>query len=322
MRACVSDLKKAIQERLLETNPDRVFIATSGGLDSQALLHACLSLDVKTPLFTACFVDYGSAHSPEAYDVVNALCEKHGIPLLVHQVERDAPAGDSQEAYWRNRRYAWFASLLENTNDVLFTAHHQEDQAETFLLQLCRGAGLSGLSAMPQEQAFGEGRFCRPFLAISKDLLEAYVTEHHLPYVDDPSNDESRYARNFMRQNIMSALKKRWPSVASTISRSAEHCQEAQALLNELAALDTGVSGPIPFGTRLKVDGLLGLSAARQRLAIRHWMQAQGVRMPPLVQLDALLLQLTAGPDKHPRMLLGDCFIRRDREGWFLEKKT
>jgi len=322
MRACVTDLQKAIQERLLETNPDRVFIATSGGLDSQALLHACLSLELKTPIFKACFVDYGSAHSPNAYEAVKELCEKHDVQVLVYNVERDAPAGDSQEAYWRKRRYAWFASLLENANDVLFTAHHQEDQAETFLLQLCRGAGLSGLSAMPHEQALGQGIFCRPFLDISKETLEAYVKEHRVPYVDDPSNDEARYARNFMRQNVMPALKKRWGSVASTISRSAEHCQEAQGLLNELATLDTGVSSPIPFGSRLKADGLLGLSAARQRLAIRHWMQAQGVRMPPLVQLDALLLQLTAGPDKHPHMLLGDCYIRRDREGWFLERKT
>lgn len=321
MQACLTDLTLAIQESLLDMNPHRVFLACSGGLDSQVLLHTCLSLGVKRPLFTACFVDYGSAHSKAACESVKALCDLHGVPLLIHRVERAAPAGESQEAYWRHSRYEWFASLLLEKKEVFFTAHHQDDQAETVLLQLSRGVGISGLSAMPDEKVMGEGSLVRPFLSTPKESLEAYAKEYNVSYVDDPSNDDSSYARNFMRQNVMQSLKKRWPSIAATLSRSAAHCQEAQGLLTELASMDTGVSGKVPFGTRLKADCLLGMLPDRQRLAIRHWMRCQGVRMPPLVQLDALLLQLTAGPDKHPRMLLGECFIRRDREGWLLERK-
>ncbi len=313
-------IQEALTQTVSQSAAKRVFLACSGGLDSQVLLHTYASLLDALPPVSVCFVDYGSSHAKPASEAVLSVCEAHGISFLSHHVQRDAPLGDNQEAYWRQSRYDWFESLLEPT-DVLMTAHHQSDQAETVLLQLCRGAGIKGLSAMLSHRALGQGMCWRPLLQVPHKQLVEYANKHAVSYVDDPSNADQSYSRNVIRHSIMPLLKTRWTEVESTISRSASHCEEASELLAELAILDTGVQGNIAFGEPLACDKLDVLSKARQRLAIRHWMACQGVRMPTAVQLEALLLQLKAGPDKHPCVMLGDCDMHRRKKHWYLKRR-
>ncbi|MFW0888085.1 UNVERIFIED_CONTAM: tRNA lysidine(34) synthetase TilS [Pseudomonas sp. JL1] len=252
-------------------------IAFSGGLDSTVLLHllASLSKNEALPPLRAVHVHHGLQAVADAWpDHCRSVCKALGVPLEVVNVQ--VPAGASVERAAREARYAAFVALL-HSNEVLLTGQHRDDQAETLLFRLLRGAGVRGLSAMPRQRPLGQGYLLRPLLDVSRAELQAYATQQGLNWIEDPSNDDHRYARNFLRQRVFPVLTEQWPQASTTLARSAAHLSEAQGLLDDLARIDLHRAiTPSAFdwlGLRsLELAPLRALSPARQRNALSHWL--------------------------------------------------
>ncbi|QXH34733.1 tRNA lysidine(34) synthetase TilS [Pseudomonas muyukensis] len=260
------------------------YVAFSGGLDSTVLLHqlANYSRNHSTPPLRAIHVHHGLQAAADAWpDHCRAVCAALGVELEVIPVQ--VAPGASLEQAARNARYDAFAKRL-GAGAVLFTGQHRDDQAETLLFRLLRGAGLRGLSAMPEHRVLGQGSLVRPMLGLSRQQLQAYADAHGLVWVDDPSNDDTAFARNFLRGEVLPLLRGRWPQVDAKLARSAEHLGEALGLLEELAASDLAPAcdnAPLPWLGLASLDlaVLKALSPARQRNALQAWLSRR-TRLP------------------------------------------
>ncbi|MDR6957421.1 tRNA(Ile)-lysidine synthase [Pseudomonas brassicacearum] len=252
-------------------------IAFSGGLDSTVLLHllASLSKNHSLPTLCAIHVHHGLQAVADTWpDHCRSVCDVLGVPLQVVHVQ--VQPGASLERAAREARYGAFLAATHD-NEVLLTAQHRDDQAETLLFRLLRGAGVRGLAAMPSQRPLGQGYLLRPLLDVSRAELEAYATQQGLSWIEDPSNDDHRYARNYLRQRVFPVLTEQWPQASMTLARSAAHLSEAQGLLGDLARIDlVGATTPGAFdwlGLRsLELAPLQALSPARQRNAMSHWL--------------------------------------------------
>ncbi|APV41052.1 tRNA lysidine(34) synthetase TilS [Pseudomonas frederiksbergensis] len=253
-------------------------IAFSGGLDSTVLLHLLVHL-AKTeslPALSAIHVHHGLQAAADAWpDHCQSVCDALGVPLQVVRVQ--VQPGASIERAARDARYAAFIEATQ-ANEVLMTAQHRDDQAETLLFRLLRGAGVRGLSGMPSERPLGRGHLLRPLLDVTRAELEAYATEHQLSWIEDPSNQDHQFSRNYLRHQVFPVLTARWPQAVATMARSAAHLSEAQGLLDELAQIDLShASTASDFDwlglPSLELAPLEKLSDARQRNALSHWLK-------------------------------------------------
>jgi tRNA(Ile)-lysidine synthase len=254
-------------------------IALSGGLDSTVLLHLLASLaqrEALPPLF-AIHIHHGLQAAADAWPAhCHELCAALSVPLQVEYVQ--VAPGASLEQGAREARYAAFAARLD-AREVLLTGQHRDDQAETLLFRLLRGAGVQGLSAMPASRALGTGQLVRPLLKCSRDELLAYAREHKLSWIEDPSNADERFSHNYLRRQVMPALLGRWPQACANMARSAAHLSEAAQLLDELAQQDiaaAGVASEFPWVSlpNLALPVLRDLSEPRQRNALRYWLRS------------------------------------------------
>ncbi|WP_177332299.1 tRNA lysidine(34) synthetase TilS [Pseudomonas sp. BMS12] len=257
-------------------------VALSGGLDSCVLLHllACLGRREGLPPLSAIHVHHGLQTVADTWPAhCQTLCDGLGVPLSVDYVQVDT--GSSLERAAREARYAAFARNL-GEGELLLTGQHRDDQAETLLFRLLRGAGVRGLAGMPAQRRLGRGWLARPLLQVSRGELEDYAHEHGLVWVEDPSNADTSLARNFLRHSVLPLLAQRWPQVAANIARTASHLREAEELLAELAEQDLAMARvPGEFDwlglPSLAMAPLKELSEARQRNALRHWLAPLGV---------------------------------------------
>ena len=221
------------------TDTDKYLIAYSGGLDSHVLLHLCAQLK-NAPSgfdrsFSAVYIDHGlSFNSTRWGKHCQHICFELDIPLTIIEVDATPKKGQSPEAAARTARYRAFDRLLKQ-DECLLTAQHQDDQAETLLLQLLRGSGTRGLSAMPRIKPFAKGHLYRPLLDYKRQDLMAYAQLHQLQWVEDESNQELRYDRNYLRHEILPRLQSRWPAIQENLAKSAEVLAESQVLLDEMA---------------------------------------------------------------------------------------
>lgn len=213
-------------------------IAFSGGLDSTVLLHLLANLantDTLPPL-GAVHVHHGLQTAADAWPAhCQSICDNLGVPLRVMRVQ--VQPGASLERAARDARYQAFIEVT-GAGQVLLTGQHRDDQAETLLFRLLRGAGVRGLSAMPAQRPLAAGYLVRPLLEVSRAELEAYAEEYQLEWIEDPSNADSRFSRNYLRHRVLPTLTERWPQAVSSLARTAEHLSEAQGLLGELAVMD------------------------------------------------------------------------------------
>ncbi|WP_130906371.1 tRNA lysidine(34) synthetase TilS [Pseudomonas sp. Sample_22] len=259
-------------------------IAFSGGLDSTVLLHLLVHL-AKTeslPALSAIHVHHGLQAVADAWpEHCRSVCDALGVPL--HVVHVQVQPGASLERAAREARYAAFNQITQ-ANEILLTAQHRDDQAETLLFRLLRGAGVRGLSGMPRQRVLGKGHLLRPLLDVTRAELEAYASENHLSWIEDPSNQDRQYSRNYLRHQVFPVLSERWPQAMATMARSAGHLSEAQGLLDDLAQIDLSqASTPSDFDwlglPSLELAALEKLSAARQRNALSHWLEPR-TRLP------------------------------------------
>lgn len=259
----------------------------SGGRDSSVLLHALAGLSahgLNDIDIRAVHVDHGLSVQAGAWaQHCAAVCATLSLPCHILPVNAKPQYGESPEAAAREARYQAITALIE-VDDVLLTAHHQDDQAETLLLQLLRGAGPHGLAAMPAYTSFGAGWLARPLLDVTAAELASYAEQHKLSWVEDPSNVDTGFERNYLRHDVVPHLKRQWPAVTRILSRAAAHAAEAAGLLDTLADSDMQPAQG-PTQDTLSVSGLLKLDEARQRNVLRRWFKRLNLSVPTTIHL-------------------------------------
>ncbi|HKB61202.1 MAG TPA: tRNA lysidine(34) synthetase TilS [Gallionellaceae bacterium] len=315
-----NDLTGRVADALLPVVPAGASIAVglSGGMDSVVLLHLLAELAPRHAWkLSAVHVHHGiSPHADDWAAFCGRLCEAYAVPFSIEHVDIKPVRHMGVEAAARHLRHA---ALARQPGDFVALAHHQDDQAETLLLQLLRGAGVRGLAAMPAvgrpPVPHGEGNrvpvLLRPLLAVSRAELEAFAAAQGLKWVEDESNSDESYPRNFLRHNIIPVLNQRLPGSGAALARSAGHLAEADALLDVLAEQD----GEQAFdGETLAVARLAELGHARAKNLLRWFLRRRGVLMPDASRLDEMLRQLvTARQDAQIRVEWGEWALRRYR---------
>lgn len=291
-------------------------VAFSGGADSTALLHAAAALPGVR--LRALHVDHGlqdgsAAWAQHCLATASALgVECRVLPAAISPADIDA---EGVEGAARTARYRLLAATLA-PGACLLTAQHREDQLETVLLQLLRGAGLPGLAAMPPSAPFGPGRLLRPLLDYGRAELCAYLEARGIDWLEDPTNRDPRFDRSFLRREIVPRLLERWPAADRNAARSAGHLAEGAGLLRQLAAADLDACDA--GEGRLDADRLRRLPAERRRNALRHWLRSAGYRAPDALHLGRLLQEVVAGGGEQPRLRLGEAEVRRYRDRLYL----
>ena len=315
-----SSKSKLTVAHLLQKLPraPQYWVAFSGGVDSHTLLQLLAEARRQLPgSLAAVHVNHQIQQQSGDWEIhCRSVCEELRIPFHLLRVQGKARAGESPEAAARTARYRALAEWLP-TNAVLTTGQHQDDQAETLLLQLFRGAGPRGLAAMPENSALGRGRLLRPFLEISRKAILSYAREHRLRWVEDPSNTDTRYERNLLRQRIMPELQQHWPGLGKVLARAAGHQADQIELAQTLAALDYRACCRSESGC-LSVSALLCLSPARQRNLLRYWLEQAGLPLPSRVLLERIRAEMLSGrQDASPLVHWPGAEVRRYRDGLY-----
>lgn len=302
-----------------EDSVKRFWIALSGGLDSMVLLHAMASLKLAMPVM-AVHVNHQISSNADSWQQHCALfCESLQIPFYAEKVAV-IRAGRGLEDAAREARLGVFERNLQ-PGDVLLTAHHADDQAETLFLRLMRGAGPRGLAAMARLRALGAGQLCRPLLAFSRAELRAYAEAQHLSWVEDESNLDSQYDRNFIRHKAVPILQERWPQLSRRLQQTAELCALSEELLTELAAEDLAAADVRAerAGQSMSLAVLQQWSIARRHNLLRHWLREQGLDLPEQSHLAQFEQQIMAGrEDAEVNLTWGKLALHRYRERLYL----
>jgi len=286
-------------------------VALSGGADSTALLIACAT---RWPgRVNAVHVHHGLQTAADGFEAhCVALCERLQVPLVVQRVNAAHAAGESPEDAARQARYRALAEALQSNwggrIKHMALAQHADDQVETLLLALSRGAGLPGLACMPVVAERQGVTYHRPWLDVSGLALREVLKTMGESWVEDPTNADTRYTRNRIRAELLPVIEQAFPSFRQTFARSASHAAQAQALLHEVAEQDLQLVGNPPA-----IKALQQLSDARQSNVLRHWLALEHSQASA-AQLQALLVQVKACTTRghHIDIKVGRGFVRRD----------
>jgi len=296
----------------------RCWVAYSGGMDSEVLLHALAALRgrLRTDV-RAVHVDHGLHRDSAAWaDHCRRRCTDLNLPLTVRSLALQPVRGESLEALAREKRYGALREVVA-AGELLLTAQHRDDQAETLLLALMRGSGVKGLAAMPRVAPFGEAWLLRPLLEYSRRELLGYARQAGLAWVDDPSNKDLAFDRNFLRARVLPLLEARWPSCATRLARTAGHCAEAQALIDRTASLELERVRGARAGT-VSVQSLVERPAPLVGAVLRYWIGSLGLPLPDSRKLARIRNEvLGAAADRSPLVAWRGCEVRRYRDEVF-----
>lgn len=317
MTSILSDLKKTLIPRYQDK---KWIIAYSGGLDSRVLLHLVVHLKKQYPTLQLQVVHINHQLSPQA-DVwslhCREICMAYDIPFANEILNIDLQSGESLEAKARLHRYQALANYIDQ-NSILLTAHHKNDQAETFLLQALRGSGPKGLCAMPLEKPFYEGLHVRPLLNLTRDTLKSFAVDEKLEWVNDESNSDERFDRNFVRHRIFPLLQEQFRGVVSAFARSASIAAQHEAVLQSFIE-ELFLTIKTDEAAKILLKPLLTQTQERQRLLLRLWLEKNNVSMPSEKQIKQIQQDvLEAREDATPCFYLGRQSIRRYRQCLYL----
>jgi tRNA(Ile)-lysidine synthase len=295
----------------------RVGIALSGGLDSSVLLAtSALHAEGRDITLSAVHIHHGlSPRATEWVEFCRAVCVALNIPIEVVHVAVPLTTGEGLEAAARRVRYQAFES---HAADYILLAHHANDQAETLLFNLMRGTGVRGAAGIPSVGG-AAGRYLRPLLACARTDLEAYAKQHALRWVEDESNEDKSFSRNYIRHEVIPVLEARFPAAVESLSRAAEHFSEAQGMLDEIARMDLGDRSGFPVPVSL----LRNLSESRARNVLRYLLGNSGLQAPGGKRLGEVLRQfIEAGADRHPSLDLPNYRLYRQRDAVHLQRHS
>ena len=285
-------------------------VAFSGGADSTALLHAAVTRWPSRVL--ALHVHHGLQAAADGFErQARAVCGGLGVAIEVAHVQAAHAPGESPEDAARRARYSALALMAQNAQaSVVLLGQHADDQAETLMLALSRGAGLPGLAAMAERFERHGAVFGRPLLGLAAQAMRDWLIECGHPFVDDPSNTDERFTRNRIRARLLPAWADTFPGFRQALARSARHAAQAQGLLEELAAMDLAATSTPP-----RIAALQALTAARQANALRRWLRLAAGVAPSDAQMQALLSQIDACRTRGHRIHLKVANGYVDREG-------
>jgi tRNA(Ile)-lysidine synthase len=290
------------EQALADFSPGLPFaVAFSGGADSTALLLACAR---RWPgQVRAVHIHHGLQAAADGFEAhCRALCLALGVPLAVRRVQAGNAPGQSPEDAARQARYAALAEAVQSewpeVCDVAL-AQHADDQIETLLIALSRGAGLPGLASMPAHWQRQGLSWHRPWLALPGAALREWLQIEGQTWVEDPSNGDEKFTRNRIRARVLPVLAEAFPAFRETFARSAVHAAQAQEVLNDVAAQDLAQVGVPP-----RVQAVQQLSRARQALVLRHWLRQHHATTPSAAQLNELLDQVAACTTRGHRLHL------------------
>ena len=305
-------LEWRLQELLPEFPDVALCVGFSGGADSTALLAAASQLARRPAALRALHIDHGLQAASRRWSAhCRRAARKLRVPFAAMTASITPARGESLEAAARRERYRLFAGALR-PGEALLTAHHQDDQLETVLLQLLRGAGVAGLAAMPDVAPLGKGLLVRPLLTLPRAALTGWLRTQGLGWVEDDSNAQLRPDRNYLRARVLPLIRARWPSAAATVSRSARHAAEAQRLLELLGERDAASAS---CGAQLSASALRRLPPERRRNALRFWISSAGALTPPAARLEELAgALLEARADAQPRVAWEDVTVQREAD--------
>lgn len=293
-------------------------IGFSGGLDSTALLLLFTKLRENRPhlQMRAIHIHHGlSANADSWTEHCKQICEQLNVPLIIEKVRVDTCNGI--EAGAREARYQAMSQHIL-PDEILATAHHLQDQTETFFLALKRGSGLQGLGAMQLQSTVYNLPVFRPLLHFTRPELEQFVQATKLDWVEDESNRDSRYERNFLRNEILPELRQRWAHFDLAVQRSAQHCFEQQQLINELLA-DEFAQNFDKTDRSFSIQQFAQYSATKQKALLRLWLNEWQLTMPSLVQLEQIIQDVIfARSDSNPLFQLGEKVVRRHQQKLYL----
>lgn len=295
-------------------------IALSGGADSMVLMHVLAEVRTHNPQLRLRALHVNHQLQAQAGEWANQCCQwaaQLNIDCEVLAVAVNDIDVLGVEAAARKARYAAFKTALR-PNEILLTAHHADDQLETILLALMRGSGVDGLAAMPHCVRFGEAWHARPLLDFTHESLRAWAQQHQVPHLNDPTNHDTHFDRNFLRHEVVPLLKTRWPAIARTASRSASHLAEAQGLLDEWTHHDYVLAS---VDDALSIDALRELPGPRRHALLRYWLQRHEVLMPSTRVLHALEHDmLLAAHDRVPCVHWQGAEVHRHRDLLYVEQ--
>ncbi len=275
----------------------KLYIGYSGGLDSSVLLSVLAQQARLRPKLTAIHINHGlNKKASDWQHFCRAQADALGVAFKTFDVNLTCTTNIEERA--RKARYQIFCQILE-VGDGLVLAHHQADQAETMLLNLIRGAGVNGLAAMQALQPLAKGQLIRPFLAISKEAITQYALQHKIPYIEDDSNQDLRFSRNYLRQQVLPLITKRWPKCTESMTRSAINIQESRRILESITEEDLMQVSVDENGLDLSL--CLKLPPERLVCVLRAWLSKQGLRAPSKKRLNLLINEvILAKPGASP----------------------
>ena len=314
----LSELFQHVLEGLPVVQSSRAcVVAYSGGIDSHVLLHLCYRSGLSV---RAVHIHHGLQAEADSWDAhCRNVCANIEIPYKCIHVDAQPQPGESPEDAARHARYRAFANELDN-GEVLLTAHHQDDQAETLLLQLMRGAGPAGLASMPLIKSFANGYHARPLLGLKQQQLMEYAAEHKLVWVDDPSNADTSYDRNYVRKQVMPVLRRNWPNADQALTQAAKLQQDTLEIVEAMAATDLAAVSNQQQNS-LSITKLRQLTEARQYNVLRYWINAAGFDRPRRNILQEIIDSvLPATEDASPLVFWASTEIRRYRDALYILK--
>jgi tRNA(Ile)-lysidine synthase len=298
------------------THAKVLWVAYSGGLDSHVLLDLLVKALVNFSDFQlgALHIHHGISDFADAWvQHCENVCLYYSVPLKVLYVDGKVTGGRSHEAVAREARFSAFEHFL-GQNQALLLAHHEADQAETILLRLFRGSGPLGLGGIQKKAKLGKGDLIRPLLEVPKAAIVEYAKHQKLNWIEDDSNTDTRFDRNFLRHEVMPLLNARWPHTVRSTNRAGELCFEAATLGEVIAAEDLERVKGLAEGA-LSVSRLLTLNTIRRRGVIRYWLQHLGHALPSRAHMERIDREiLLAKPGAKPRLKISSYVIYRYKD--------
>jgi tRNA(Ile)-lysidine synthase len=304
-----STILDVLADCIAQSKPKRILVGFSGGADSSVLLHALVQLKLSQPII-ALHIHHGlSANANDWQALCQAQCKALGVTFIAERATVDTDSGSLEQAA-RLARYDVFQKYVL-AGDALLLGHHQDDQIETFMMRLMRGSGMTGLTAMESERAMGHGKLLRPLLAVNREQIDAYAAHYQLPFVQDESNDDLVFDRNWWRHEMLPVLSERYPQASQSIVKTISILQTEHRLLNDL--IDPIYQEVVDKQGRLDSNKLARQSWSIQCQLIRKWLE-QHNRYPLLAdkQIKVLLNDvMNARIDAEPVFRWQDNEVRR-----------